>query len=60
MQETAINIGRSCKLLSLDKQIAVIETTSLEGTRDSIDEWGKKITPKDKARYVNKENHMHE
>ena len=35
-QETAINIGHSCKLLSKDMPLIILNTTSLDTTRDEI------------------------
>ena len=37
-QETAINIGHSCKLLQNDNQIIIINTTSLDDTRTEVNE----------------------
>ena len=37
-QETAINIGHSCKLLKNDGQIIILNTTSLDETRTEVNE----------------------
>ena len=37
-QETAINIGHSCKLLKNDGQIIILNTTSLDNTRTEVSE----------------------
>ena len=37
-QETAINIGHSCKLLKNDAQIIILNTTSLDDTRMEVNE----------------------
>lgn len=37
-QETAINIGHSCKLLKNDAQIIILNTTSLDETRTEVNE----------------------
>ena len=37
-QETAINIGHSCKLLKNDGQIIILNTSSLDDTRSEVNE----------------------
>ena len=37
-QETAINIGHSCRLLNNESQIIILNTTSLDDTRTEVNE----------------------
>lgn len=38
-QETAINIGYSCKLLTEDMRVFIVDEDSLEGVREQLKEY---------------------
>ena len=39
-QETAINIGYSCKLLTEDMRVFIVDEDTLEGVRGQLEEYG--------------------